>query len=245
VATFVMTVIVLVAVVVLGWVILSSGLLAKSVENGRDPFWRPPARDALAYRVPEGQDPAVIVAALKKNGFEPSSNTVDGIPMVMVPQQRSRPEQRQRVREAIASARTTSLTEGRASSTTGGFPGRDVTRSPARASHAALVENFPTVILSRPHGQAADLRICVMDVVSTQRPPGSDQHGAMSFVPASGRARRADHARTGLGLAVIAATAGSAYEGPTTPAAARVYGSASPQAPATTPSLLRRSRERG
>jgi hypothetical protein len=32
-----------------------------------------------------------------------------------------------------------------------------------------------------------------MDVVSTQRPPGSDQHGAMSFVPASGRVRRADH----------------------------------------------------
>jgi hypothetical protein len=107
-----MTVIVLVAVVVLGWVILSSGVLAKSVEKGRDPVWRPPAGDALAYRVPEGQDPAVIVAALKKNGFEPTSNTVDGIPLVMVPQQRSRPEQRQRVREAIASARTTSLTEG-------------------------------------------------------------------------------------------------------------------------------------
>jgi hypothetical protein len=52
--------------------------------------------------------------------------------------------------------------------------------------------------------------ICVMDVISTQRPPGSDQHGAMSFVPAPGRARRADHARTGLGLAVIAATARSA-----------------------------------
>lgn len=57
--------------------------------------------DTLRYRVPEGQDPAAVMAALRGEGFEPVGD-IDDSQDVLVPCRTD--SDRERVREAIAVA---------------------------------------------------------------------------------------------------------------------------------------------
>ena len=59
--------------------------------------------ETLRYRVPEGQDPAAVMAALRGKGFEPGGD-IDDSQDVLVPCRTDR--DRERVRDAIAAAGT-------------------------------------------------------------------------------------------------------------------------------------------
>jgi hypothetical protein len=99
-------------VIVLGiiaWVLVSSGVFAKSVQEGEvgagvDGDDR---RDALAYAVPPGQDPAAVLVALTEHGIDGEPETRAGTPHVVVPRPDGVVDEaawREEVRTAIGTA---------------------------------------------------------------------------------------------------------------------------------------------
>lgn len=96
---------VLLAVVlaVVGWLLVSGGLLAKSAQVGTVDD-RPPSGDIVRYRVPGGQDPVAVLTALAGSGFHAEPKYDAGEPFVVVPCVRGTPEERDEIRRAIASA---------------------------------------------------------------------------------------------------------------------------------------------
>lgn len=91
---------------IVAWILISTGVFSKSVEEGDSlgddlgPQSDRPA-ELLRYHVPEGQDPAAVVAALTHSGYE---TELDGARVVVV----ARPEGRTRdeIRATISAADT-------------------------------------------------------------------------------------------------------------------------------------------
>lgn len=106
---------VVIALGILAWFLVSSGVIAKSssegeVEVGAEPGER---RHALRYAVPAGQDPAVVLAALSHHGIhaEPEDHA-EGLPYVVVPRPDGVADEavwREEVRSAIETADTSML----------------------------------------------------------------------------------------------------------------------------------------
>ena len=91
---------IIVVLIVLGWYFFR---MAKGPKDPRDNVERQGGQH-LRYRVPTGQDPAVVVAALTKAGF-----TAEAVPVpeghdVVVSLAEDRERDRSRVRDAIAQA---------------------------------------------------------------------------------------------------------------------------------------------
>lgn len=92
-----------VVLVVVGWLLLSGGLLVKSAQMGT--VDEAPSRvDSVRYRVPGGQDPVAVLTALAGSGFEAEPEYDAGEPFVVVPCVRGTPDERDDIRRAIASA---------------------------------------------------------------------------------------------------------------------------------------------
>lgn len=102
---------VVIVLAILAWVLVSSGVLAKSVQEGEveagvDADER---RGALAYAVPPGQDPAAVLVALDQHGIHAEPETRAGTPHVVVPRPDGTADEaawREEVRAAIGAADT-------------------------------------------------------------------------------------------------------------------------------------------
>jgi hypothetical protein len=68
-----------------------------------------PLMEALRYDVPDGQDPVVVVSALRKAGYEPDTELVAGSAVVVVPCRSGADRERTKVRDVIADASETTL----------------------------------------------------------------------------------------------------------------------------------------
>ena len=68
-----------------------------------------PRVESLYYPVPHGQDPVVLVAAMKDAGYESSADTKEGQIYLVVNTPAGRDRERPKVRQMIASASHTSL----------------------------------------------------------------------------------------------------------------------------------------
>lgn len=91
---------------VVGFVVVTRATVkvSKSADTADDP-----RVDSLYYVVPTGQDPTVLVAAMKEAGYESSADTKDGAIHLVVNTPAGRDRERPKVRQAIASASKTSL----------------------------------------------------------------------------------------------------------------------------------------
>lgn len=102
---------VVIVLAILAWVLVSSGVFAKSVQEGEVEVGAD-ADDrsgALAYAVPVGQDPAAVLAALTENGIDAEPETRAGTPHIVVPRPGGVADEsawREEVRAAIAAADT-------------------------------------------------------------------------------------------------------------------------------------------
>ena len=108
------TVLVLILLVI-GWIIMSSGVLTKSAEAGEVHVDEPPeaagpGEQVLRYQVPEGQDPAVVLGALATHGYDASSESGATHQYVLI--EGSAAADREAVREVLSSTRT-SMLDGR------------------------------------------------------------------------------------------------------------------------------------
>jgi hypothetical protein len=68
-----------------------------------------PRPETLRYDVPEGQDPVVVMSALRRAGYEPTSELVGGSTTVIVPCPSGAARERARVRDVVAGASETTL----------------------------------------------------------------------------------------------------------------------------------------
>ena len=68
--------------------------------------------ETLDYEVPEGQDPAVVVAALNVNGLDAAASNTGGHQLVHIAGSPDDPGVREQAREVIAGIGTTSLDAG-------------------------------------------------------------------------------------------------------------------------------------
>ena len=68
-----------------------------------------PRVESLYYPIPHGQDPVVLVSAMKEAGYESSADTRDGQVLLVVTTPAGRDRERPKVRQLIASASQTSL----------------------------------------------------------------------------------------------------------------------------------------
>lgn len=108
------TVLVLILLVI-GWIVVSSGVLTTSAEAGevhvdeaRDQTG--PGEQVLRYQVPEGQDPAVVLGALATHGFDASTEPGAMHQYVLI--EGPAAADREAVREVLSSTRT-SMLDGR------------------------------------------------------------------------------------------------------------------------------------
>ncbi|HEU5045024.1 MAG TPA: hypothetical protein VFT75_12910 [Nocardioidaceae bacterium] len=91
---------------IVGFVVITRATVkvSKSADSADDP-----RVDSLYYPVPHGQDPVVLVAAMKEAGYESSADTKDGQIFLVVNTPAGRDRERPKVRQVIASASHTSL----------------------------------------------------------------------------------------------------------------------------------------
>ncbi|HWM74010.1 MAG TPA: hypothetical protein VNQ53_09725, partial [Nocardioides sp.] len=61
-----------------------------------------PGKESLVYEVPEGQDPATVVAALRNNGLEAAEVMREGRQRVVISEASAGEDLRSRAREIIA-----------------------------------------------------------------------------------------------------------------------------------------------
>jgi hypothetical protein len=84
------------------------GARASAAAGHTDPV-DAPGVEVLRYDVPDGQDPVVVVSALRKAGYDPATDLVEGSTVVVVPCPGGASRERDRVREVIAGASETTL----------------------------------------------------------------------------------------------------------------------------------------
>ncbi len=73
---------------------------------------RDPATETLDYVVPEGQDPAVVRAALSKEGYESALDPQSGDQLLHIDCRSGRDRERAKVRAVIESVGTTAIDAG-------------------------------------------------------------------------------------------------------------------------------------
>lgn len=83
----------------------TSAKAGKEGEAGVDP-----RVEHLSYPVPDGQDPAVLMAALTEAGYDAASEVVEGKPHVVVACPAGRDRERAHVRQVIRDTGTTGMT---------------------------------------------------------------------------------------------------------------------------------------
>lgn len=84
------------------------GARASAAADQSDPA-EAPRTEVLRYDVPDGQDPVVVVSALRKAGYDPATDLVEGSTTVVVPCPAGVDRERAHVREVIAGASETTL----------------------------------------------------------------------------------------------------------------------------------------
>lgn len=93
-----------------GWFLFRASRWA-AARSEVDAHLAEPAVKTLDYVVPEGQDPAVVVAALQKNGLEVAPD-IGARQLVHVACASDREAERERVRSIIQSIETSALEDG-------------------------------------------------------------------------------------------------------------------------------------
>ena len=110
---------VLLALAVLMAVYLMLRQRREGVADQADTLERP-GTDTLRYTLPPGQDPALVVSALQRDGFTALSPTTGGRPHVVIECPQGRERAREPARHALESASTT------------GFEGEPLDANPVR-----------------------------------------------------------------------------------------------------------------
>ena len=97
--------------VVLAFVVLGAVYLMlrrrTDVVASREATLEQPQTDTLVYTLPPGQDPAVVVAALERDGFTALSPVTGGRPQVLIECPQGRERSREPVRRALEAVTTT------------------------------------------------------------------------------------------------------------------------------------------
>lgn len=101
-------IVVVIVIIVIAAVVTGGGVLKKSADQGDEPIQDLHGPGALRYHPPAGQDPAIVVAALNKDGFEAASESVRGRTLVIVSGAEA---DRERVRQAIGHASGSAFTD--------------------------------------------------------------------------------------------------------------------------------------
>ncbi len=97
------------AIAVIAYIaVIVLGARASAAADGGEPA-DAPHTEVLRYDVPDGQDPVVVVSALRKAGYDPATDLVEGSTTVVVPCPSGADRERARVREVIAGASETTL----------------------------------------------------------------------------------------------------------------------------------------
>jgi hypothetical protein len=99
----VVALLVVAVVAYIGFVVLGARASAAAAQE------EPPPVAALRYAVPDGQDPVVVVSALRQAGYEPDTDLVEGSTVVVVPCPSGVERERDKVRDVIAGASETTL----------------------------------------------------------------------------------------------------------------------------------------
>jgi len=103
---------IVIGIIVLG-VLLVIALGGLGASAGRRKTVLDPREEQLRYHVPVGQDAAVLVAALKKDGYEAVGDLVEGREYIEIACPAGRDRERAHVRAIIANTHRTSLESGR------------------------------------------------------------------------------------------------------------------------------------
>jgi hypothetical protein len=110
---FFVVIVVVVGIVALGVWLLGPPVIGKTLESSEEHIDRMQDSDAaLHYRVPTGQDPAVLTSALTEAGYDAVGHLVEGQNVVMVAGGRGEPPDPDKVRAVIAQADTSTLEGG-------------------------------------------------------------------------------------------------------------------------------------
>jgi hypothetical protein len=99
----VVALLVIAAVAYIAFVVLGARASAAADEGQTPPV------EALRYDVPDGQDPVVVLSALRKAGYDPDTDLVEGRAVVVVPCPSGSEQERAKVRNVIADASETTL----------------------------------------------------------------------------------------------------------------------------------------
>ncbi|MGN6575590.1 MAG: hypothetical protein ACTHKG_07880 [Nocardioides sp.] len=106
-------IVVIVGVVALAVWLAGPPVIGKTLKASEDRLERMRHSDAaLHYRVPHGQDPAVLTSALTEAGYEAVGDLVEGRPVVMIEDRRGGAPDRDKVRAVIEQASASTLEGG-------------------------------------------------------------------------------------------------------------------------------------
>lgn len=98
------------AILALAWFLLSGAAVGKSAkEADRQESPDHPGVESLRYRVPDSQDPSVLIAALSQAGYTADLDEVDAAKYLDIACPAGRDRERARVRTVIAESDTQSF----------------------------------------------------------------------------------------------------------------------------------------
>jgi len=110
---FILVVIAVIVVALAVW-LMGPPVIGKTLKSGEEHLERMrDSPDALRYRVPSGQDPAVLTSALSEAGYEAVGDLVEGQNVVVIESGGGGRPDPDKVREIIRQANTTTLEGGR------------------------------------------------------------------------------------------------------------------------------------
>jgi hypothetical protein len=98
---------VFIVIVVIAAIVILAARSRVRHESDKQVTLQQPEIDTLEYRVPEGQDPALLVSALQKEGYSAVGDTIAGMPRVVIDCPTGRDRERPRVRSVVKSANST------------------------------------------------------------------------------------------------------------------------------------------
>lgn len=102
---------ILILLVIAAVIVYSGGFFKSTAAGDVDPEGTVDAGRHVRYEVPNGQDPAVVMAALMESGYDcaPDTDTPTPRPVVTIALRDTTTEERERVRALLAETRATNL----------------------------------------------------------------------------------------------------------------------------------------